>query len=132
VYEYEQCLLIYSYVCNIFAHLRFAFEYIVKYTGARQAAPKVLVDIYRFAYHPHPLAVGLVTRDARGSTGHLGSNRCCHVQEEEEAGTGLARVSASPGTHRLARRAVDRIPTGPRSGTASLWLTAGVPYRRFS
>ena len=43
VYKYEQCLLIYSYLCNIFAHLRFAYEYIAKYTGARQGARKVLV-----------------------------------------------------------------------------------------
>ena len=31
MYEYEQCLLIYSYLCNIFAHLKFAYEYIHYY-----------------------------------------------------------------------------------------------------
>jgi len=62
VYEYEQCLLIYSYLCNIFAHLRFAYEYIAKYTGARLGARKVLVVFNRRRLRPIPCGEVILAR----------------------------------------------------------------------
>ena len=62
MYEYEQCLLIYSYLCNIFAHLRFAYEYIAKYTRARQGVRKVLVSIYQLCTALRAMSVATIVK----------------------------------------------------------------------